>query len=90
MQEEELLEKILDYIKTTYKAEYTGRASVKKNGTEYIFRIGIPSYMSPTSIAGSFETDDQFLEYIYEELRTRNYIRLYIYKVTREKAPNEE
>lgn len=45
--------------------------------------LGLPSYMQPTSIAHDGD-DESFLEYIYEELRTRNYIRVYFYKVNRD------
>lgn len=83
MQEQELVQKIRDYILNLYKAEYTGLLTVIKTGNEYKFKIGIPSYMAPTSIIGNFETDEEFLDYVYEELRTRNYMRLYIYRVTK-------
>lgn len=80
----DLVTQILDYIKNLYKAEYVGFIEVTQEGTIYILRMGVPSYMMPTIISGEFDNDAKFLEYIKEELRTRNYMRLEIYKVTRE------
>lgn len=73
-----------------YSAEYTGLLRVEKLTTGYKFTIGIPSYMVPTTLATNCETDEEFLNYIYSELRSRNYIRLDIYKVHRENDSREE
>lgn len=81
MERPELVSKILDYIKTTYKAEYVGYINVIQNDDVYMFVIGVPSYMVPTSITCQANSDEEFLDNIYEELRTRNYMRLVIYKV---------
>ena len=83
MQIQELEQLIHDYIKSYYKAEYTGLLQVEKLNPGYKFIIGIPSYMSPTSLAIDCETDEEFLEYVYLELRKRNYIRKDVYKVVR-------
>lgn len=90
MSELELEQAILDYIKTTYKAEYVGLLEVKKTGTSYMFFIGLPSYMIPTTIGYDTDSDEDFLNFIYEELRTRNYMRLDIYKVHRTDDSREE
>ena len=81
MERPDLVNKILDYIKTTYNANYVGYISVVQTDTKYVFKIGMPSYMVPTSITYQTDDEDEFLNYIYEELRTRNYMRLVIYKV---------
>jgi len=86
----ELVEKILDYIQQIYKAKYVGDISVTQDGSTYTFKIGIPSYMVPTSIIYDADNDDQFLDFIYEELRTRNYMRLEIYKVIRTNDSKQE
>ena len=87
----ELAEKIRDYIRTTYKAEYNGLLYVEENSYGgYKFVIGVPSYMAPTTIATDITDQDEFLNYIYEELRIRNYMRLYIYKVNRTENAKEE
>jgi len=39
--------------------------------------------MTLTSIAGDFTSDEEFLGFIYEELRKRNYMRVDYYKVVR-------
>ncbi len=127
-----LAEKIRDYIKCWYNAEYKGLLKVEKwiddnydetnriwltgslnnnyflqdliiledgtpllhtpenIATTYKFTIGIPSYMVPTTIVIQCYSDNEFLNYIYSELRTRNYIRLDIYKVTRNSDTREE
>lgn len=79
----ELEEKILDYMKTLYKAKYKGRLEVHKNNTEYTVIIGVPSYVTPTYISIDTDNEDTFLEYIYSELKNRNYVRMEIYKVIR-------
>lgn len=86
----ELTQKILDYITEFYKAEYTGYILVTKEGTKYVLALGIPSYMYLTTISGEFTSDEDFLDYIYEELRIRNYIRVYFYKVIRTPNTREE
>lgn len=83
MNEQELTQAIHDYIKTLYKADYNGYLKVEKVGTEYKFIIGIPSYMFPTITAGEFNSDEEFLNYVFEDLRIRNYMKQYYYKVIR-------
>lgn len=90
MRRPELEEKIHDYIRTTYNANYIGLLEVNQEGTRYKFSIGIPSYMVPTSIIYDTSNDEDFLDHIYEELRTRNYMRLEIYKVIRTNDSKEE
>lgn len=90
MTELELEQAIRDYITILYKACYIGWLKVNKLNPGYKLSIGVPSYMFPTTIAGDFETDDSFLSYIYEELRVRNYMRVYFYQVKRMPSNNEE
>ena len=89
MTEIELTQAIRDYIQTLYKACFIGWLKVEKLYPGYKLSIGIPSYMFPTTIAGDWETDEEFLNYIYEEFRTRNYMRVYFYQVHRT-TRNEE
>jgi hypothetical protein len=90
MRKPELEKKIHDYILTKYKAEYTGLLEVIENTNEFVLTMGIPSYMCPTTI--SMETNDEelFLAYVYEELRTRNYMRVEFYKTERTNGSKEE
>jgi len=90
MTETELEQAIRDYIMSLYKACYNGWLQVEKLNPGYKLTIGIPSYMFPTTTAGDWETDDEFLNYIYEDLRIRNYMRVYFYKVVRTPSVNEE
>lgn len=90
MQEQELVNKIRDYIKTHYNAEYNGYINVEKLETGYKLSIGIPSYMSPTTISMDTENEEEFLNYIYSELRRRNYVRVDFYKVKRQNELREE
>lgn len=90
MERPDLVSKILDYIRTTYNAEYIGYINVFQEGNMYRFVIGIPSYMVPTSAFLETDSDDVFLAYIYEELRTRNYMRLVIYKVIKTMNAEQE
>ena len=89
MQRIELEQKILDYIKTTYKAEYKGFLYVEQNGDVYTLILGIPSYMARTFITAEKSNDEEFLKFAYEELRTRNYVRQDVYKVVRTHGETE-
>jgi len=90
MTELELEQAIRDYILTLYKACYIGWLKVEKFNPGYRLSLGIPSYMFPTTVAGDWETDTDFLNYIYEDLRVRNYMRVYFYKVNRTSGNNDE
>lgn len=90
MQRPDLENKIHDYIKTLYKAIYKGLLLVEQEGDIYTFTIGIPSYMIPTVTNYESNNDTEFLEYIYEDLRVRNYMRLEFYKVVRTNETREE
>lgn len=90
MQRPELEQRIRDYIKIVYKSEYVGFLRVIQNGISYVLEIGIPSYMSKTFIGYETEYDEQFLLYVFEELRTRNYMRTFFYGVTRGTVKKDE
>jgi len=90
MDERELEQAIRDYIMDLYKACYIGWLRVEKLNPGYKMSIGIPSYMYPTTTAGDWETDEDFLNYIFEDLRTRNYMRVWFYKVYRTSRSEEE
>lgn len=90
MTELELAQAIRDYIESWYKATFTGLLEVQKTDNDYMFILGVPHYMFPTTIASSHETDEEFLDYIYSELRTRNYMRQFYYKVIRTPEIREE
>ena len=90
MQEQELAKKIREYIKTLYNADFTGLLEVEKLNPGYKCILGIPSYMIQTSFAINCETEEEFLEYVYSEFRSRNYIRQEFYKVTRTFNSREE
>lgn len=81
MQTEELENKIHDYIIKLYKAKYTRRLEVTHENGIYTLTLGIPDDVIPTAISFQTEDSQEFLEYIYEELRIRNYMRVYFYQV---------
>ena len=83
MKRPDLVQKILDYILSTYKAEYINEVLVNQDENIYTFSIAIPDRLIPTTISGQFDQDQDFLDFIYEELRTRNYMRVYFYEVNR-------
>ena len=89
MQRIELEQKILDYIKTSYSAEYIGFIEVTQEDTLYTLALGIPSYMAKTYISCDASSDAEFLEYAYAELASRNYVRQDVYKVTRTNEQTE-
>lgn len=90
MTETELAQAILDYIRSWYNAEYNGLLLVEKLNPGYKFILGVPHYMFPTTICCDYETDEEFLNFIYLELRTRNYMREDRYKVVRLSETREE
>lgn len=90
MQRLDLAEMILDYIKQLYKAEYVGLLEVHQDNDMYTLHIGMPSYMMQTTISYQTDSDSKFLNFVKEELRTRNYMRLDIYKVNRKNDSKEE
>lgn len=66
-----------------YKAEYINRLEVEYNDGIYTLIIGIPTDHNPTYISYQTEDIDDFLDYICEELRTRNYMRVQYHKIIR-------
>lgn len=89
MTEQELEQKIRDWIKSYYKAEYAGVLTVTKINGVYRFSIAIPSWLCLTSLAGDFNSDEDFLTFIYDELRKRNYMRTDFYRVERTEDSRE-
>lgn len=79
----ELEEKIVGYMNDLYNVKYLGYIKVTEDNGQYTLELGLPSYMNITYISGQFTSDGEFLDYVKEELRKRNYIRLLKYKVTR-------
>lgn len=90
MQRPELEARILDYIKTTYNAIYKGLIIVEQNDSLYTLVLGIPSYMARTFISCEAQSDEVFLDYVYLELASRNYIRQDTYKVVRTNEETEQ
>lgn len=86
----ELEQAILDYIKSWHNAEYVGKIEVTVENGIYKLTLGIPSYMFPTTISGEFSSDEDFLNFIYEEIRKRNYMKVDFYKVRRVETTREE
>ena len=86
----ELEQAIRDYIKITYNAEYTGWLRIVQHTIGFTLELGIPSYMTKTCISSDHETQEEFLEYIKNELKSRNYIRQDVYKVERQKDSRDE
>lgn len=80
---EELVHKIRDYIRNIYKAEYKNRLEVKFENGIYTLLLGVPNDLIPTTISLQTNDPQEFLDFIYEELRTRNYMRTYFYQVRR-------
>lgn len=90
MENTELAQAILDYIAILYSATYEGYIRVLVEDDLYTLELGIPSYLCKSTISGQFDTDEDFLDYIYEELRIRNYVRIYFYKTIRQHEIIEE
>lgn len=83
MSTEELENMIHECIKTLYSATYNRRLEVNHDNGVYSLVLGIPDDVMPTTI--SLQTNDPqvFLDYIYNELKNRNYMKVYFYQVRR-------
>lgn len=90
MRKPELEQKIHDYIKALYKAEYKGRLEVTQEDDIYALTLGIPSYDIPTTISLQTDKEEEFLKYICEELRVRNFMRVYFYSIKRTDPKNDK
>lgn len=83
MQRIGLAQQILDYMKSLTNAEYMGLLTIDQDDTIYTFTVGLPSYMAPTTISGSFESDSSFLEYLKTEIKKKRLYAPNYYKVVR-------
>jgi len=90
MQRLDLEQTIHEFIRNWYRADYVGLLIVNEKNGYYTLVMGLPSYMLPTTISLECSSDDDFLNYIYNELKVRNYMRLDIYKVKRHEDSREE
>lgn len=72
---------IHDYIKTLYKAVFTGVLKVNKLEEGYSLELGIPSSHLPMYLSYGEDDEAGFLKYICKELATRNLIRRHFYKI---------
>ena len=88
MNNKELVEKIHDFILKVYKAKYTGRLEVTNKDGMYILLLGVPSPDFPTTISLQTNDPEEFLNYIEDELKNRDYMRVYYYSIKR-KEQNE-
>lgn len=79
----ELEKKIVDYMNNWYKVEYTDYIEVTNENGIYSVALGIPTYLQPTYISLQTNDSNMFLDYVFKELRTRNYIRNYYYKIVK-------
>ena len=83
-----LQQAVLDLIKKVYCSDYNHRIEVihheadKQNPSEYILHLYIHEQrLAPMCIAKQCDTDEEFLQYIEDELKRRNLIRSDFYKI---------
>lgn len=88
MNNKELEKKIHDFIANVYKAKYIGRLEVSNQNGMYTLLLGVPSPDFPTTITLQTDNPQEFLDYIEDELKNRDYMRVYYYNVKR-KEQNE-
>lgn len=81
MRDKELEKVIHEYITVLYKAVYNGKLEVTNKDGIYILTLGVPAADIPTSISLQTEDPKEFLKYIKEELKSRDYMRVYFYKI---------
>ena len=90
MSELELEQMIHGWIKDYYNAVYNGLLKVTKKSGEYIFTLGLPSETVTTTTSSNHESDEEFLKYVYSELKARNYMRTYFYKIIKKHDVEQE
>lgn len=78
-----LEEKIHDQVMNLYSAKYKNRLEVEHKNGVYTLILGVPTDHNPTYISYQTDNPDDFLKYICEELRTRNYMRVRYHKIIR-------
>lgn len=83
IEQPELLQKMLGYIKIHYEAEFIGYSRITKSNNIYTVELGFPNPMNPTFINIEADSDEDFLISIEKDLLKRNYIRIDSYKVIR-------
>ena len=88
MNNKELEKKIHDFIVKVYGAKYIGRLEVSNQNGMYTLLLGVPSPDFPTTITLQTDNPQEFLDYIEDELKNRDYMRVYYYNVKR-KEQNE-
>lgn len=88
MNNKELEKKIHDFIIRVYKSKYIGRLEVSNQNGIYVLLLGVPSPDFPTTISLQTEDAQEFLDYVEDELKNRDYMRVYYYNVKR-KEQNE-
>lgn len=77
-------------MKTLYSMDYSGLFKITYANGFYEFRIGLPSYMTGTNVTLETDSEEEFVKYLKEEIRTRNYARQLYYKVIRTYETREE
>lgn len=81
MRREDLEQRIHDFFHKEYEASYNGRMEITQEGSIYSFLLGVPSYMAPTHISMETESDEDFMKFLEQELKSRNYVRVHFYRI---------
>lgn len=88
MENSGLQQAVLDIIKKVYCRDYNHRLEVihheaeGSNPSEYVLHMYIHTQrLAPLCIACQCDTDEEFLQYVEDELKRRNLIRSDFYKI---------
>ena len=65
-------------LEINIKRNIKNRLEVKFENGIYTLLLGIPNDLIPTTISLQTNDPQEFLDFIYEELRTRNYMDLFL------------
>lgn len=79
----ELETKIHEYIEHLYKAKFTNRLEVNHSNGIFELILGLPVDDIPTTISLQTDDEEKFLEYVCNELKSRNYLRIKFLNVKR-------
>lgn len=79
----DLEDKIHDYIRNLYKKEFIGELIVTYKDGIYELSLGIPVADIPTKISLQTDDEEEFLKYICNELKSRNYNRVEYFVIKR-------
>jgi len=67
---------IKEYIELNYQAKYIAKLKVVKLNPGYELRLDLFNWMVPMTLQCDFEKDTDFLDYVFKEIKSSNFMRV--------------